>query len=59
MTKTLGLLFTFAFALCLVGCSSNETTNTMENESQTAIEAYEASIAADEAAMDEDFGDSE
>jgi len=43
-------LSAIVFALVVAGCSSSDSTNIMENADQAAIDAYDAQIAADEAA---------
>ena len=55
MFKTFGLLFTFVCAMCLVGCGGNEGGSMIEDAEQSDIEAYEAAMAEEEAAMDADF----
>jgi hypothetical protein len=55
MFKSFGLLLTLVCAMCLVGCGGDEGGNMIENEDQSAIEAYEASLLEEEAAMDADF----
>ncbi|QDT05636.1 hypothetical protein K227x_40370 [Rubripirellula lacrimiformis] len=37
--------------LAVVGCGSSDSTNIMESADQAAIDAYDAQVAADEAAM--------
>lgn len=57
MTRSLALLSTLFVACCLVGCGGSEGSSMLENEEQSAIEAYEASLAEEEAAMDADFSE--
>ncbi|QDV88135.1 hypothetical protein [Stieleria sp.] len=59
MFKAMGLVFTFAVAMCLVGCGGSEGGTVTENAELSEIEAYEAAIAAEEAAMNEDFEETE
>lgn len=58
MFKSLGLLFTFMVAMCLVGCDDGGG-NILESAEQSEIEKYEASIAEEEAAMEKDFVEAE
>ena len=55
MFKTLGLLFTFAVTMCLVGCGGSGGGTVMEDAEMSDIEAYEAAMAEEESAMDNDF----
>ena len=55
MFKTFGLLFTLVSSMCLVGCGGSGGGNMIEDAEQSDIEAYEASLAEEEAAMDADF----
>ena len=55
MFRSFGLVLTYAVAMCLVGCGGNEGGNIMEESKQSDIEAYEAALAAEEAAMSADF----
>ena len=53
MKKVFGLVFAFSTCLTFVGCGgSGENTNVVESAGKSAIEEYEAAIAADAAAMD-------
>ena len=54
MFKSVGLLFAFAVTMCLAGCDSGGG-SVVEDAELSDIEAYEAAIAAEEAAMDSDF----
>lgn len=42
----------FAASTALVGCGDPQPTNLMEDSDQSAIEAYEAAVAAQDAAAD-------
>lgn len=55
MKKLFVLLFALSVGTALSGCGSDEGSNLMEDASQTDIEAYEASMAEEEGAMDADF----
>lgn len=53
MKKVFGLVFATLTCLSLAGCGgSGENENVVENAERSAIEEYEAAIAADAAAMD-------
>ena len=56
MFKSLGLLFTFTVAMCLVGCDDGGG-NIIENAEQSEIEKYEASLVEEEAGMNEEFAE--
>lgn len=43
-------LSAIVLALLVTGCSSSDSTNIMESADQAAIDAYDAQVAADEAA---------
>ncbi len=45
-------LASFAFILVCTGCSKPATSNVAESADQAAIDAYNAQVAADEAAME-------
>jgi len=49
----------FAALIGLIGCGTPEATNIMESSDRSAIEAYEAAIAAEDAAMDADSGNAD
>jgi hypothetical protein len=57
--KRLAAIGVFAVSAALAGCSSSQPTNMMENEEQSDIEAYEAAIAEQDAAMEADSGDAD
>jgi uncharacterized protein YcfL len=57
--KRFAAICLFAASTALVGCSSSEPTNVMENAEQSDVEAYEAAIAAEDAAMEADSGDAD
>jgi len=53
MKKVFGLVFATLTCLSFVGCGgSGESQNVVESADRSAIEEYEAAIAADAAAMD-------
>lgn len=56
--KTFYLLTILAASCTLLGCGSDEPANVMDGVDQTEYEKYEAMVAADEAAMqqEEDSG---
>jgi hypothetical protein len=49
----------FVASIGLVGCGTPEASSVMENADQSAIEAYEAAIAEQDAAMEADPGDAD
>ncbi len=56
MRKVIGLVFAVSTCLTLAGCGgSGENQNVVEKADRSAIEEYEAAIAADAAAMDADM----
>ena len=53
MKNYLGLLFAVSVFLSALGCGdSDEATSVMDGADPSAVEAYEAAIAAEEAEMD-------
>lgn len=59
MTRIFGLLFCFAAAISVGGCGGNEGGNMIENEEQSAVEAYEASLLEEEESMSKNLEESE
>ena len=57
--KRFAAICLFAASTALVGCGSSEPSNVMDSADQSAVEAYEAAIAAKNAAMESDSADSE
>ncbi len=56
MKNVFGLVLAISACLTFVGCGgSGENTNVVESAGKSAIEEYEAAIAADAAAMDADM----
>ncbi|MCA9137018.1 MAG: hypothetical protein KDB00_09670 [Planctomycetales bacterium] len=54
MYKSLGLLCLFVAAMCCAGCDDGGG-NILESAEQSEIEKYEAALAEEEAAMNNDF----
>lgn len=55
MKKLFGLLFVLALLPSLPGCGGSDgPANVVESADQAAIDAYDAAIAADQAAMNAD-----
>jgi hypothetical protein len=54
MKKLIGL-FLFAFSLCVIapGCESSQTSEVAVDAEQSAIDAYDANLAAEQNAMDD------
>ena len=52
-------LFAVVAACCLIGCSDGKPTSVMENTDQAAVDAYEAAVAAQDAAMEKDPSDAD
>ena len=56
MKRVFGMLFAFSTCLTVAGCGgTGDNQNVMENAERSAIEEYEAAVAADAAAMDSDM----
>lgn len=51
MKKFLGLMFSAALVCGFSGCGSEGASNTMEDADQTAIEAYQAAEAEEQARL--------
>jgi hypothetical protein len=57
--KRVLMICLFATSTALVGCGDPQPTDIMENADQSAIDAYEAAVAAEDAAMEADPGDAD
>ena len=55
MKSFLSWLFAAAAIVSLAGCGDGGNANIVEDADQSALEAYEAAIEADAAAMDQDM----